>query len=335
MYPSELIVFTSQDLIECTNNFNQNNFIGFTQLGRFFRGNIHGQHVSLKILDNEKLECLSSKNIDKYLIIKASIIVLFSCNLFFNHEEVKFWINPVLKGHHNLVSLIGYCWEEDVKGVVYDLNSLDTLHTIMMKDSLNWIQRINVIYELAMLLKFIHDQDKQNMALNISASHILLDKDYKPKLFDLVPLNEVKMLKEQLTMSTCYIDPYFSMRGGEWNRSCEVFSFGIVLLELLTKRVSNIGRKEEHASINLNNLLHIWAKNEYKPNCSLVHKNLQEDWNYCAIDGVAITQLAMQCIEFFPSNRPSMSDVILSLENLSVFQRLDDVRPIKREKNFI
>ncbi|CAL0306191.1 unnamed protein product [Lupinus luteus] len=143
------------------------------------------------------------------------------------------------------------------------------------------------------------------------------------------------MLKEQLTMSSCYIDPYFAMRGGEWNRSCEVFSFGIVLLQLLTKRISGIGKKEDHASINLNSLIHIWAKNEYKPNCSLVHKNLQEDWNYSAIDGVAITQLAMQCIEFFPSNRPSMKDVIQSLENLTVLHRLGDARAVKREKNFI
>jgi hypothetical protein len=41
---------------------------------------------------------------------------------------------------------------------------------------MNWVQRINVIHEVAKLLKFIHDQEKQNMVLNISASHILLDK---------------------------------------------------------------------------------------------------------------------------------------------------------------
>lgn len=122
--------------------------------------------------------------------------------------------------------------------------------------------------------------------------------------------------------------------GGEWNRSCEVFSFGIVLLELVTKRTSDIGRRED-ASLNLDSLVHIWAKNEYRPNCSLVNKNLQEDWHYCAKDGVAVTLLAMQCIEFFPSNRPLMRDVIQSLENLSVLQRLDDARPIKREKNRI
>lgn len=124
------------------------------------------------------------------------------------------------------------------------------------------------------------------------------------------------------------------MAGGEWDRRCEVFSFGIVLLELVTKRISGIWNKED-ANINLDSLLHIWAKKEYKPNCSLVHKHLQEEWLYCAEDGVAITQLAVQCIEFYPANRPSMRDVLHRLDNLSMLQRLPDARPTKREKNSI
>ncbi|XP_061345054.1 serine/threonine-protein kinase BIK1-like [Gastrolobium bilobum] len=319
MDSTNLAEFSSQNLKACTNDFNESNLIGLTQFGRFFRGNLGGQYVIVKIWDSEKLECLSSKYNDEYLIIR---------------EEIKFWTNPKLKGYPKLVTLIGYSWERDIKGVVYDLNPLDTLGSVIMKDSLNWLQRIKVIHELAKILKFIHDQEKQNMVLNISASHILLDEDCRPKLFDLLLLSELKMPKEQLTMSTSHIDPYFSLRGGEWDKSSEVFSFGIVLLELVTKRISDIV-KTENDTLNLDNLIHIWAKKEYKPNCSFVHKNLQEDWHYCAEDGVTITLLAMQCIEFFPSNRPTMKDVLQSLDNLSVLQHLHDARPTKREKNFV
>lgn len=70
---SHLVEFTSQNLRACTNNFNQSNLIGLTQFGRLFRGNLEGQHVSLKILDDEKLKRLSSKHVDEYLIIKASV----------------------------------------------------------------------------------------------------------------------------------------------------------------------------------------------------------------------------------------------------------------------
>jgi len=38
-----------------------------------------------------------------------------------------------LKGCHNLVSLIGYTWERDIKGIVYDINPLDTLDNVIKK----------------------------------------------------------------------------------------------------------------------------------------------------------------------------------------------------------
>ncbi|KAG5060639.1 hypothetical protein JHK87_001668 [Glycine soja] len=56
------------------------------------------------------------------------------------------------------------------------LTQFGRLYRGNLEGNLNWLRRINVIHELAKLLKFIHDQEKQNMVLNISASHILLDK---------------------------------------------------------------------------------------------------------------------------------------------------------------
>lgn len=53
-------------------------------------------------------------------------------------------------------------------------------------------------------------------------------QDYKPKLFDLLLRSEVKLLKEQLTMSTSYIDPYFSLRGNSF-KYIEHILFQIVI----------------------------------------------------------------------------------------------------------
>lgn len=76
MDPTNHAEFSSQNLKSCTNNFSQSNLIGLTQFGRLFRGNFQGQHVLVKILDDEKLECMSSKYNDEYLIIKASSLSL-------------------------------------------------------------------------------------------------------------------------------------------------------------------------------------------------------------------------------------------------------------------
>lgn len=52
---------------------------------------------------------------------------------FLLQEEVEFLTHPTLNGHPNLVKLIAYCCEKEVKGVVYDLNPWDTLHNLTDK----------------------------------------------------------------------------------------------------------------------------------------------------------------------------------------------------------
>lgn len=48
-------------------------------------------------------------------------------------EEVQFLTNPTVNGHPNLVKLIGYCCEKEVRGVVYDLNPKDILHNLTLE----------------------------------------------------------------------------------------------------------------------------------------------------------------------------------------------------------
>lgn len=117
--------------------------------------------------------------------------------------------------------------------------------------------------------------------------------------------------------------------------SSDVYSLGEILLGLIAKRDLEHEKleKQDHHQV-VNSLVSIWAKNEYRPNASLVHETLQEDWGYNAEEGVRITELAMHCIEFFPSNRPSTKQVLQHLEGLQVAQRLTDVRPRKKERKF-
>ncbi|KAF3961278.1 hypothetical protein CMV_014083 [Castanea mollissima] len=322
---SKLEVFTSEDLKSCTNNFNIKSLVGVIQFGKLYRGKIkgimtgtEGQDVMVKIWDKKSENMAFSY--DEHLMVK---------------EEVEILTNPTMNSHPNLAKLIGYCFEEEIKGVVYDLSPLDSLQNIMVKDDLNWLQRINVVLEIARLLKFLHGQDKPYLIYNINASHIVVDWDFKPKLIDFGQIGkgiigEMSRQNKQITMPIRCHDPYFTLRGGDWDTSSEVFSFGVILLGLIAKRTCEL----EKPDIVLDHLLHVWAKKEYKPQCSLVQNSLQEDWGYHAQDGIAITELGMCCIEFFPRNRPTMKDVVECLESLHILQRLGDSRAHKRGKKF-
>ncbi|KAL0007789.1 hypothetical protein SO802_009291 [Lithocarpus litseifolius] len=323
---AKLEVFTSEDLKACTNNFNIKSLVGVIQFGKLYRGKIkgvttgtEGQDVIVKIWD-KKSENMAFLPYDECLMVK---------------EEVEISTNPTMNSHPNLAKLIGYCFEEEIKGVVYDLRPLDSLQNLMVKDDLNWLQRINVVLEIARLLKFLHGLDKPYLIYNINASHIVVDWDFKPKLIDFGQIgkgiiDEMSRQNKQITMPIRCHDPYFTLREGDWDTSSEVFSFGVILLGLIAKRTCEL----EKPDIVLDRLLHVWAKKEYKPQCSLVHNSLQEDWGYHAQDGIAITELGMCCIEFFPRNRPTMKDVVERLESLLILQRLGDSRAHKRGKKF-
>ncbi|GMN49258.1 hypothetical protein TIFTF001_018414 [Ficus carica] len=306
MESSNLVVFTSDDLKSFTETFHEKNLIGTTQFGRLFRGRIQpqGPDVTVKIWD-EQSSCISLVS-DEYLMVK---------------EEVKFLTHPTMNGHPNLVKLIGVCCEKEVR------------------DDLNWIQRVNIMLQLASLIEYLHTQDKPYMILNISGSHILLDWDCKPKLcdFGLISggtMGEINTLKKQIPMPIGYADPFSATRVGYRQTSSDVFSFGVILLGLISRRVLDL-EKVNRPEFVIDSLVHCWARNEYRPNCSLAHKSLVEDWGYNSEDGTTITEIGIRCTEFFPKNRPTMKGVVERLKSLLVFQRVGDTRPNKREKKFL
>ncbi|WRX15754.1 Serine-threonine/tyrosine-protein kinase [Theobroma cacao] len=104
------VVYSSTDLRVFSNDFNADNLIGLTQFGRLYRGKIEkgkeARFVTVKTWDERS---------DPFL------------------EEVMLLTHPSMKGHPNLVKLIGGCRDKQMKAAVYDLNPLHTLHNYMTR----------------------------------------------------------------------------------------------------------------------------------------------------------------------------------------------------------
>ncbi|KAG5554524.1 hypothetical protein RHGRI_012167 [Rhododendron griersonianum] len=155
------IEFTSEQMCTFTDMFDKRNLIGPTQFGEVYRGKIcecvsgsKTKNVIVKIWD-EKSDPLVGK--DEYLM-----------------EEVMFLTDASVVDHPNLVNVIGYC----CRGVVHDLDPVDTLHNMMLKDDFTWLWRIKVALGFARLLEFLHGHDKPSLVFNIDACHIMLDQVY-------------------------------------------------------------------------------------------------------------------------------------------------------------
>ncbi|XP_058190827.1 probable serine/threonine-protein kinase PBL15 isoform X1 [Rhododendron vialii] len=308
--------YQEAELEKLTNNYDEKYFIGRTQFGKLYRAKIdshvtgaESRYVTVKIWDQEQERFYREA----------------CCNVMYD-EEVRFLRDPTVNHHPNLVKFIGYCPGE-VKGVVYDLDPIDTLHNLTRKESFTWPQSIKTILCFARLLEFLHGQAKPYLLLNINAAHIVLDQDWNPILLDFSimsggVLGERGPDKKHIFMSVGYVDPFLISPGyGEWWEAwSDVFSFGVVLLGTIAKRVLEL----KEIVLSDTPLTDEWAKIEYKDGCSLVHRSLAEDPYFEESDGTKITTLGMQCIDDNPERRPTMKEAVERLKSLLVVQRHAD-----------
>lgn len=129
---------------------------------------------------------------------------------------------------------------------------------------------------------------------------------------------------------------------GRWSEKCDVFAFGVVLVGVISKRV----QKEKNQKTGSEKLLYEWAHNEYQKKglgpklfpskFSLVHNSLEVEPFFNARDGIALTKLAMQCVDYNPKKRPTMEQIFNSIRELSVVQQnagilsLRDIKIVQR-----
>ncbi|KAH7839204.1 hypothetical protein Vadar_001076 [Vaccinium darrowii] len=196
-------------LEKLTNNYDEKNFIGRTQFGKLYRGKINSpvngvepRDMTVKIWDEER----------EKLYVQADCYAMFK-------DEVMFLRDPTVNYHPNLVKIIGYC-DGRVRDVVYDVKPVDTLHNLTTKECFTWPQRIKTVLCFAHLLEFLHGQAKQYLLLNISAAHIVLDKDWNPILLDFSTmsggvLGERGPDKKHIPMAFGYVDPFLASTGTE------------------------------------------------------------------------------------------------------------------------
>ncbi|XP_051137140.1 LRR receptor-like serine/threonine-protein kinase ERECTA [Andrographis paniculata] len=217
--------------------------------------------------------------------------------------------------HRNLVSLQAYSLSPYGNLLFYDYmenGSLwDVLHGSSKKKKLDWETRLKIALGAAQGLAYLHhDCSPRIIHRDVKSSNILLDKDYEAHLTDFGIAKSLCASKTHtLTyiMGTIgYIDPEYA-RTSRLTEKSDVYSYGIVLLELLT------GRKAVDNECNLHHLILTKAANgavmdTVDPEISETCKDLGEVKK--------VFQLALLCAKRQPSDRPTMHEVVRVLRTL-------------------
>ncbi|XP_047943455.1 LRR receptor-like serine/threonine-protein kinase ERECTA isoform X1 [Salvia hispanica] len=217
--------------------------------------------------------------------------------------------------HRNLVSLQGYSLSPSGYLLFYDYmenGSLwDVLHGTTKKKKLGWNTRLRIALGTAQGLAYLHhDCSPRIIHRDVKSSNILLDKDYEVHLTDFgiaKSLCTSKTHTSTFLMGTIgYIDPEYA-RTNRLTEKSDVYSYGIVLLELLT------GWKAVDNESNLHQLILEKAANNSV--METVDPEISETCSDLG-DVKKVFQLALLCTKRQPSDRPTMHEVVRVLGSL-------------------
>ncbi|XP_027364930.1 cysteine-rich receptor-like protein kinase 26 isoform X5 [Abrus precatorius] len=201
-----------------TNDFSDSNKLGQGGFGAVYRGRFsNGREIAVKRLSRDSRQGdIEFKN-EVLLVAKLQ--------------------------HRNLVRLLGFCLEGREKLLVYEFvpnKSLDYfIFDETMKTELAWQNRYKIIGGIARGILYLHEDSRLRVIhRDIKASNILLDQEMNPKIADfgmarLFGLNQIHGDTNRIVGTYGYMAPEYAMHG-QFSVKSDVFSFGVLVLEILS-----------------------------------------------------------------------------------------------------
>ncbi|KAG8047596.1 hypothetical protein GUJ93_ZPchr0008g11837 [Zizania palustris] len=297
---SNLFAFTYAEMRAVTGGFSRANYLGSGGFGPVYKGHVDAalrpglddQAVAVKYLD---LDCGTQ-----------------------GHRE---WLAEVFflgqLRHENLVKLIGYCYEDEHRMLVYEYMSNGSLEKHLFRSldgAMPWMRRMQTAVGAAKGLPFLHDADTPVIYRDFKASNILLDSDFSTKLSDFGlakdgPQGDATHVTTRVMGTNGYAAPEYIMTGHLTAKS-DVYSFGVVLLELLSGRhsVDRARRRGEQSLVD-------WARPHLRK-LDRVHRvmdpAMEDQYSYKGAQEASL--VAYKCLSQNPKNRPTMREVVRALE---------------------
>ncbi|XP_022752471.1 putative receptor protein kinase ZmPK1 [Durio zibethinus] len=244
-----------------------------------------------------------------------------------NHGEAEFLaeVNTIGKlNHMNLIDLWGYCVEGKHKLLVYEYMEHGSLAENLSSKTLDWEKRFQIAVGTAKGLAYLHEECLEwILHCDIKPQNILIDSNYQPKVSDfglswLLNRGEVKHSKiSRIRGTRGYMAP-------EWvfnmpiTSKVDVYSYGIVLLELVTGRSPSMvvhGIDGEHV---LQRTLTKWVRDQ----TSLTETWMEEiidptlEGKYDKAEMSILVKVALQCVQEDKDARPAMGEVVQMLLRL-------------------
>ncbi|CAL5432056.1 unnamed protein product [Camellia sinensis] len=295
-----LKILSFASIVEATNNFSIENKLGQGGFGPVYKGKLQeGRVIAVKRLSTTSCQGLVEFKNELILISKLQ--------------------------HTNLVRVLGCCIHGEEKMLIYEFlpnNSLDTYifgTDPAKRGLLDWTKRLNIIEGVAQGLLYLHKYSRMRVIhRDLKASNVLLDENMNAKISDfgmarIFKINETEANTKRPAGTYGYMSPEYAMLG-TFSVKSDVFSFGVLILEIVSGRRNTSFYDFDNRSLNLTG----YAWELWKQGTALELKDPALGDSCVTTQFLRIIHVGLLCVQEGAMDRPMMLDVISMLNNEAV-----------------
>nr|GFB55250.1 protein kinase-like domain-containing protein [Tanacetum cinerariifolium] len=292
-----------EDIIYATNNFAKENLTEEADFGNAYIG---------QVLWSGELIYIDVRRFNKQ----------------WDEGEQQFWMEISMLSslkHKNLVSLVGFCNENDEKIIIIKLETRASLENYLSDATLlTWLRRLEICVGLAHALSYIHYDEARDFSVihrNIDGLTVLLNDNWEPKLSEFRLSMKIKASQRHLSFNIGevsnrlgYTDPIYLETKSAHHKS-DMYSFGIVMFELLCGRKAVINDDQD------NKYLASVAVTHYRENKlnEIIDTDLWDQMDSQSFNIFA--EIAYDCLNEERSERPNVDEIVPTLEKALEFAR--------------
>ncbi|XP_073129014.1 cysteine-rich receptor-like protein kinase 15 isoform X1 [Henckelia pumila] len=303
-----------------TNDFSDANKLGEGGFGAVYKGELqNGREIAVKRLSMDSTQ---------------------------GHLEFKNEVSLMAKLHHgNLVRLLGFSIDIKERLLVYEFvhnASLDKfIFDPIKKRYLNWEQRYNIIMGIARGLVYLHEDSQLRIIhRDLKASNVLLDTDMNPKIADfgtarLFEPDETSRGNTRRIVGTFGYMPSEYAIHGQFSVKLDVFSFGVMIMEIVTGQKNNGYQNEGDANfisrvskLAFENTVFLYIQAEFYLqvwNCwrqgtiaNMIDPILLSGVSDIPPDMLRCVHIGLLCVQKNAADRPTMASVVVMLSSITI-----------------
>ncbi|VAI79311.1 unnamed protein product [Triticum turgidum subsp. durum] len=291
-------------ILDATENFSEKMIVGWGGFGKVYKGQLPGGlNVAIKRADEH-----------------AAML------------EVNSELQLAKLQHANVIRLLGWCIHGKERILVYDFmqnGSLDRyIYDRTKGPMLNWSKRFKIITGLTEGIVYLHKHSMFWLVhRDLKPHNVLLDCNMIPKIADFGSARALSSdIAEEHTSrvvgTSGYKAPEYASRGA-YSLKTDVFSFGILVLVIISGRKNTILDKQGDTVGDLvRDAWHMWKDQRLH---ELVDPLLGDGYEVAEI--IRCAQVALLCAQEDPADRPAMTDVAAMLNSESISSPMEPKQP--------